>query len=359
MIQMMKTLVLLLLLWPFAAHSQQTKPDPDNPDALPEKELLLKVEKIAPGEIKLPFSNIKVIDNRFDTSKIGFEPVFPLIDPNKKNGKKIVIKECVSKALENYYNSFYQNAFSANNIQLLIVLKKFWLSGLDDEKNQEIDISRNEKFGSFLYCKWEYYLRKGDLFVPVKRVDTVVNGVAFESERNQSWEHKNTRKVLQLILNGLIEVFDFGNAVKQFDELPHKVWSEIQKFNESYYAIPVLTDSVNRKGVYLTFNEFKLNKPSFVNFKERQIRLGGKKYENFLEDENGNRITNYWGYFTGEELKIGKYRNEKLYRKNKTFEFFLQHQHAYISTNIVGGNSYKEKNMWIPCQIDMETGDIY
>jgi len=90
MIQMMKTFVLLLILWPVAAHSQQTKPDTDNPDALPEKELLIKVEKIAPGEIKLPFSNIKVIDNRFDTSKIGFEPVFPLIDPNKKMEKKLL-----------------------------------------------------------------------------------------------------------------------------------------------------------------------------------------------------------------------------------------------------------------------------
>jgi len=239
------------------------------------------------------------------------------------------------------------------------VLKKFWLSGVDNEKNQEIDISRNEKSGSFLYCKWEYYLGKGDLFVPVKRIDTVVNGVAFESERNQSWGHKSTRKVLQLILNGLIEVFDFSNTVKQFDGLPHKVWSEIQKFNASYYTIPALTDSVIKKGVFLTFNEFRMNKPSIVIFKERQIHLVGKKYENFLEDESGNRITNYWGYFTGDELKIGKYRNEKLYRKNKTFEFFLQHQHAYLTTNIVGGNSYKEKNMWIPYQIDMETGDIY
>lgn len=355
----MKTIFLLLGLFPFSAQSQQTKIDKDNPDVLPEKVLTLEINKIAPAEIKLPFSNIKIIDNRFDTSKLGFEPVFPSIDFNKRNGKKIVLDEGVTKSLENYYNGFYEKAFTANGIQLVIVLKKFWLSGVDDEKNKEIDISRNENSGRFLYCKWEYYLKKNELLVPLIRVDTVVNGVKFESERRQNWGYKNQRKVLQLILNGLIEVFDFNSTANQFDNLQHKTWNEVQKFNTNYYNIPIMTDSVIKKGVYLNFNEFRQNKPSIINFKEGKTHLGQKKYENYIEDDQGNRITDYWGYFTGAELKVGKYRNEKMYRKNYTFEFFLEHQYAYTTTNMVGGTSYKEKRMWIPYQIDMETGNIY
>ncbi len=49
----------------------------------------------------------------------------------------------------------------------------------------------------------------------------------------------------------------------------------------------------------------------------------------------------------------------KLYRKNYTFEFFLKHQYQMQNINISGGNSYADREVWIPYQIDMETGNIY
>ena len=182
------------------------------------------------------------------------------------------------------------------------------------------------------------------MFFPLKRIDTVINGVVFESEIQVN--QKRNKEVLKLILNGLIEVPDFNSAVAKIERLPKKTWTEVQKYNAAYYDIPVLTDTIFNKGVYVSFSEFKNNKPSIINFKEEKSRFGINKFENYLEDEHGNRITKYWGYFDGKNFKIGKYGNEKLYRKNYTFEFFQQHLYA-------------DADVWIPYQIDMETGNIY
>jgi hypothetical protein len=353
----MKILFLLFCVLPFFAFSQKSKLEVTNPDRLGGKNFKFEVYRIAPGEIKLPFSSIKIIDNRFDTSKLGFVPIVQFIGNKNTEGRKIVFSDGVGKSIENYYKEFYQNAFSSNGVQLIIVMKKFWLSGIDNERNREIDIPENVTSNKYLYCKWEYYLAKGDEFMPVKRIDTVINGVVFESKKDQYIHNKTTDKILKLLLNGLIEVFDFNAAVNQIEKLPKKTWQQIEAYNSAMFNIPVLKDSVFAKGVYLSFNEFKNNKPSIINFKESKMRIAINKTENYLEDDKGNRITNYWGYFTGEELKIGKYGNDKLYRVNNTFEFFLKHQYLTVNTNIIGGATHRE--VWIPYQVDMESGAVY
>ena len=44
----------------------------DNPDNLRAKIFELKVKTIPPDSLKLPFETIKIIDSRFDTSKLGY-----------------------------------------------------------------------------------------------------------------------------------------------------------------------------------------------------------------------------------------------------------------------------------------------
>lgn len=356
---MQKIFLLVFILIPFFGFCQKIKTDATNPDGLREKKFDLSFSKIAPAEIKLPFSSIEIIDNRFDTSKLRFVPAFQFIADKKRVGRKVTFNEGVAKSLENYYNEFYQHSFERNNIKLLIVLRKFWLSGIDDKKNKAMDISKNPKSRSFLYCKWEYYLNKGNVYMPIQRIDTVVNGVLFKNEKNEMDDYKTENEILKLILNGLIEVYDFKNAVDRIDRLTVKTWEQIKLYNASLFDIPVLKDSVFKKGFFKNFIEFKNNSPSIINFKEKKIRVGSNKYEHYIEDDKGNRIVNYWGYFTGDELRIGKYENDKLHRKNNTFGFFLKHQYQMQNINISGGNSYADREVWIPYQIDMETGNIY
>ena len=65
--------------------------------------------------------------------------------------------------------------------------------------------------------------------------------------------------------------------------------------------------------------------------------------EDYLIDSVGQIISDYWGYSDGKVFKMSKYGNNKLYRKGNTFEFFNVHANS----------------LWIPYQIDMETGEIY
>jgi len=234
-----------------------------------------------------------------------------------------------------------------------------WFSGIDNEKNRPLDLLKNEKARSFLYCKWEYYLHQGDIFFPVKRIDTVVNGVIFETETKNDFQRRTDKAVLKLILNGLIEVPDFNNAVLNINQFSKKTWPEIEKYNAVYYTIPVLKDTSFNNGVYLNFNEFKNNAPSITHFQEKKVKLGLNKFENYLEDDKGNRITDYWGYAIAGELKIGRYGNERLFKKNHTFEFFIPHTYLQAGNDFVAGTSYREKEVWIPYQLDMETGRIY
>ena len=358
-IQIMKIFILLLCFLPAVSFGQKIKTDPTNPDGLREKNFDLSFSKIAPREIKLPFSSIEIIDNRFDTSKLGFVPEFQFIADKKRVGRKITFDQGVAKAMENYYNQFYEHAFEKNDIKLLIVLRKFWLSGIDDKKNKVMDISKNPKSRSFLYCKWEYYLNKGNKYMPIQRIDTVINGVLFNSEKNEMDNYKTENEILKLILNGLIEVYDFKNAVDKIDKIKVKTFEQLKLYNASLYDIPVLKDSVFKKGVFRNFIEFKNNSPSIINFKEKKIRVSSNNYKHYIEDDKGNRIINYWGYFTGDELRIGKYENDKLHRKNNTFEFFLKHLYQTQYFNISGSSSSSEREVWIPYQIDMETGEIY
>ena len=350
----MKLLLLMLFFSPLIVTAQNA-----NPDRLPSRQLHLTGDKIAPGEIKLPFSSIKLIDCRFDTSKLGFMPAIQVIHNKKRVGRKVILEGGVAAALEKYYNEYYENTFTGTDVQLLIVIKKLWLSGVDNEKNKPVNIVKNRYAGSFLYCKLEYYFNRGDFFFPFKRLDTVVNGVAIEVEKRDMSHYVSYERSFELILKGLIETIDFNKALDNIERLPQKTWAEVEKFNASYFNIPVLKDSAVAKGVFLNFNEFRQNKPSIVNFTEGTIRIKSNKTENYLDDEHGNRILNYWGYCNGQYLKIGKYGNDEAFRKGNAFELFVINQQFGESYSLLYGTVYKDTEYWIPYQLDMETGDLY
>jgi hypothetical protein len=347
----MRITCFMFLLIPLTSPAQKA-----NPDLLPSKKLNLVVDRIAPAEIKFPFSSIKIIDNRFDTSKLGFEPTAYF---GKRLGRKIVLDSGLAISLEKYYNGFYQNSFSTTDLKLLVVIKKLWLSCINNNKNRDMDIVKNDKSHTFLYCKLEYYLNTGDKYYPYKRLDTVINGVAFEVANNDISHYKSRQQVLKLVLKGLIETMDFNNAMEKIEKLHPKTIEEVERFNTSFFNIPVLKDTGIAKGVFVSFDEFKNNRPSIIDFTEKEIRIKGSKKENYLEDSKGNLITHYWGYNTGEYLKVGKYGNDKMYRKNNTFEFFAIFQNLQVNNSFFPTSTYKDYEYWMPYQLDMETGEIY
>lgn len=358
----MKSLFFLLSLYIFyPAIAQSNKTDIIDPEHLSYKEFRLRAQRTAPGSIHLPFEKINIIDSRFDTTKVGFIPTDIEFIHDKRNFfKKVRFKDSksVAGAIEKYYNDYYQNSFTENGFTLLIVMKRFWVSGIDYRTAQAIDLTYNADSDDNLYCKWEYYIGKNDLYLPVKRVDTIMDT---DDELSQYLDEDFSERRLgkfKFLLKTLIELYDFEKGINNYELKPKKSISEIRDYNEKRFDLPVLKQPILNKGVFLSYNDFKNNQPSILNFVEKKMHYSITKAERYLTDSAGNNINNYWGYSDGEDFRYGKYGNDKIFRKGNTFQFFVQV--IFISPNVTTPVVTRNKlKVWVPYQLDMETGNIY
>lgn len=355
----MKILILLFLIaLQSVVYGQNSKKEANNPAGLSFKEIPLFAQREAPEEIKLPFASIKIIDSRFDTTKIGFLPGYNLIADKRNVFRKLRFKGGVVKPLEEYYNEYYKNSFQQNGFELLIVMKRFWVSGVDNTRDKRIGLTNSLEIATNLYLKWEYYLCKEGKYLPVKRVDTIMQ-VSDELAQYVHAEFDERRMAkFKFLLKAMIELYDFDKKVAVFDQQPHKTIEEINEYNKKRNGIKILKDSVVKKGVYLTFEEFKNNTPSFKDYKEEKMHYQVFKSERYLTDLEGNLISDYWGYSDGEDFRYSKYGTDKIYRIGNTFEFFVQLNN--VEPNNTTPVTTKDKiKVWYPYQIDMETGLIY
>ncbi len=317
----MKTSIIILLFsFPALLFSQRI--NIDNPDRLKDIHLKLEANRIAPADIKLPFSKISLIDARNDTSKIGFYYQPDFLNPKTRAYKKISFKGGNANSIEKYFNDYYQNAFTENGFELLIVLKKTWISQLGIHKTTNLDRFSPDSYNGSLHIKWEYYLGKESQYLPIKRVDT-----AFEYSNELLNDIRNNfdEKMLydfKFFLKGLIEIYDFSKALIAFETQPKKSMEDINAFNLKSKSFPILKDSIIRIGVFQNFEEFRNNRPSITNFKEKETKYGNSQKENYIVDATEKFITNFWAYYDGKKLKYGRYGTDRMYRIGNSFEFF-------------------------------------
>ena len=65
-------LVSFALIFHIQTKGQYSRTSDFSPEKLDSKYYKLKVNGTAPANLQLPFSGIKIIDSRFDSSKIGY-----------------------------------------------------------------------------------------------------------------------------------------------------------------------------------------------------------------------------------------------------------------------------------------------
>ena len=365
----MRYLLNIVLFIPVFVIAQNGKRDVLNPQQLAVKEIKLEAQKTAPPEIKFPFKSIKIIDSRFDTSKIGYVPTTDILAGKRKAFKKMLLQGGNGNAIENYYNDYYAGSFTQNDFELLIVMKRFWLAGDVRSNNKRVEIANSVGSNNNIYCKWEYYLGKDGKYLPIKRMDTVIQNTEDLSKYIEEEFSEKSLSFFKYGLKALIEILDYSNAVKQFENKPKKTLAEIKDFNEKMIAIPILQDSIFKKGVYLSFEEFKNNEPSISHFEKKKMHYGkiNTNTEIYLEDMKGETISNYWGYSDEKDIRYGMLGNDKIYKVQNTFCFFIKVV-AYVigqdNNGQYGGSgitttSKRKYEAWVPFQIDMETGEVY
>lgn len=317
----------------------------------------------------LPFSAVKIMDYRFDTSKIGFAKSKAVFTSSSYSFKKIAVKNGLQSAVESFYNAYYKNRFSKDSTQLLIVIKRFWADPLPNLQVQQQATKIYRESSQDLYIQFEFFFNRGGWYLPLKRVDTVFQVTSELNLELYSFKEKQ----YGLYEYALTKVFESPNYLLYADRIENsknrRTLEEVIRFNNKRFSYPILIDTVLKKGVYLNFSEFRNNQPAITEFKITEKRKIGK----LLFNNNGNdrtQIINFWGYCDGTNIYSGGLQYP-LYRAGNTFEFFNDGIGNYMYTNDIksqntANGDYRVSTPYTasekilePFQIDMETGKIY
>jgi hypothetical protein len=345
-----------------------------SPDSLRAKIFELEVKTIPGDSLKLPFEAIKVIDGRLDTSKLGFgvNQVSSLL--GNKYFLRILLKQGIEKGIENFYNHYYQHNFTCNGKTLVISIRKLWINSMPITMAK--GSGRNLKMSSEqdIYAKFEYYIGSGNVFLPLKRVDTVFQLTPLTKIEDYNKKEEGKLPFLCFALEKMVENVNYQTYINYSREKKKMTIEDIENYNAKIKNIPILTEPI-KKGVFMTFDEFKNNLPSVTIFSKRKLR------RNIFEivDKKDNTILHYYAYYDGTTFGKGKplsslshkllQNHDVLYKVGNSFQFYETHiMNGNMQTTINDINGYStnipifipdRSILRVPRQIDLETGEIY
>ena len=368
----MKNYILLLLSF----YSLQGLAQSRNPDSLRAKRYELKVKTMAGEGVKLPFESIKIMDSRFDTSKLGFGLGKLASLMGSASFFRILLKPGIEKGIESFYNQYYQPAFTPNGKTLLISIKKLWIDNMPVRSPHSASQQNMERASlRDIYAKFEFYIGSQNGYVPLVRVDTVFQLTPLTKVDDYDRKDEDQLPFLCFALEEMVENVNFGWYMHASPTRKEMTLAGIESYNAKMKSFPILTQPV-KQGVFLTFDEFKNNLPSVTSFTKRKLR---KTNITELVDKNDNVILHYYACYDGTTLRIGKPlsslskmvspKYDILYRVGNSFQLYDDQ----IVNNAVQGSvtdihrsspsipyqySYQSMNI-IPRQLDLETGEFY
>lgn len=340
-------------------------------------EYFLKSKTLAPSSIRLPFKHIEVIDARFDTSKLGFElkKWYSYISP--EDFRKVKLRGGVAKAIQEYYNDYYQLCLSDTANELLIVLKNLWIDNLPtSEFKSNTDPDMIWEAYQNIYVKVEYYLKKETAYYPLKRIDTVYQLTEQNIHSEALNFKKNNLSFFLFTLKSLIETYDFAALIDKSGLRTRLTLTSIDSFNNKRYQLPILTAGKAKPGIYFTGKDYINNTPAadsgyVVDRKNRLFRKEDKKTEiPYLV-----HVTETGSHTQGSQKVV-------IQREGNAVEFFIV-SGVYLSKAVAGsmlgiipdrrfggtqeleqlkfhlGGGAKLHVILTPRQINMETGELY
>lgn len=252
---------------------------------------------------KLPFASIEIRDVRPDTTKLGFYR-------STKDGRhyKYRFANNSNQHIEAFLNDHFRNSFDAGSTdRLVIYIKKLWLSEFD---SSELNTHNTHVRNAWLYLTTEIYLQTQGSYLPVYRYDSVV----YARKKNNYTSGGFMGTTLAESLDRLHKV-DFAQIQRRKRITQSQVDSFYQQYANSAVVKPV-------KGVYLSFSDFKNNRPAYIDFEVRFESLADIVY---VKDADGQFYPkkNVWGISDGDKVFIRMAANFfPLYSQEKTWEFY-------------------------------------
>jgi hypothetical protein len=255
------------------------------------------------NSIRLPFSAIEIRDIRPDTTKLGFYR-------STKDGRhyKYRFANGANQHIEAFLNDHFRNNFDAASPEhLVIYIKKLWLSEFD---SSELNTHNTHVKNAWLYLTSEIYLQHQDTYLPIYRYDSVVYA-----------RKKNNYTSGGFISATLLESLERLNHV-DFAQIHHRrkiTQAQVDSFYQQYANSTIIKPT---KGVYLSFSDFKNNRPAYTDFEVRFESLADIVY---VREADGQLYPkkNIWGISNGEKVFIRMAANYfPLYNQDKTWEFY-------------------------------------
>jgi hypothetical protein len=276
-------------------------------------------DETAPQSMADKFSSVDVIDARDDSSSIGFyyrEKGHYYEDYNEKDWNKYYrIIPSARQSIDTWTaNYLHITEHSSAENTLLVVVKKLWISSeaapslfMTDKKGQP-----SQGFDAGVVSKLEFYLGKDAIYYPLYRFDSVL---AFTEKLPQSSGYfitetlkKSLDKLFSLNLSGVYQ----KKITLSFEE--------IVLSNKQNIILPVLTDTILKRGVYINFEEFKMNAPSLKEYEFRKGKFGDILYVKKKGTEYPER--NAWGFCDGKDCFINSTdKYSKLIKEQSSFYF--------------------------------------
>ena len=308
---------------------------------------------------KINISRLTILDSRDDTSSLGY-----FVSPIGET-KKYEFRSGFEKELSDWYSAYLKiNEQNKTGTCLLVNVKKLRLS---DEVTPRIYENGhvgqpNEGWEKGVIIKIEYFLQKDSLFTPLYRFDSVI----VLKERLRSNAHDYISTALQ---TSLVKLFAINLDAALYSK--NKILlSDIIRVNRHGHDLPIYISTKKQKGVYATFNEFKMNAPSLADYEFRKGKMGDILY--IKENSSEYPARNVWGYCDGENFFINS--GDKYSRLVRTgYSFYFQGIKAitrkavhkwlqssglnYATDTGPKKTTFKKKLKYY--QVDMETGEAY
>lgn len=313
---------------------------------------------------KLPFNSIEIKDFRFDSTKLGYI---------KRGGiKKIVVKNGVANGLTSFMNAYFKkNLDSSSGKTLVIVLRHLWLQEGSGDLDTDEKVVRQAPPGFFSdagyginFSDFEVYCKENNKYRALFKLNDEFVGAKYKAGKLDDLLFLSFDSLFAKIYETNIDV-----ALSVRKEYTYEFISEnyIKRFN-----LPILQDKTLNKGVYLTFKDFKNNKPTYTDYTVNTGKLTDALYV------GDKLLTEFWGYCDGQNLfvKLG-YNFFQLRRQNNTFDLYGA-KHITNYNGVSNGSAYPNNpntgvnqqmnystntNKYVlrrkPLQVDMEEGDVY
>lgn len=291
------------------------------------------------------FNKVIVNDVRFDTSAVAID---------RNNYYTISGK---TRNLEKYLNQSL--GLTDSNVagnQLVIFIKKLWLT---DKFQQDSTSGNKEDFIPGIYFKIECFYKTESICYP-----------AFKYDASFSYYTKNFIKYApDLIDSCLKKIVARINSFKNtgIGSLKRQMtFAEVMQYYKRAAEVPILKDSIVNKGIYMTFDDFKKNKPSYTSFDVQKRLLNDFVY---VKDVAGKDILlkDLWGYCDGDTLFIKgtqhfcslKRLGNNFYFVHRSFDVFPQviqsyNQYLITTRKYLNTLDHKKTDLY---QLDMESGE--